>query len=84
MVHLNITFPEDLKRELDHEIKRAKTKRSTFIQLAVRFYLEVKNKKEKNALLKEGYIDVAMREESRLIMDDFKYADAETAKYIDD
>ena len=50
----------------------------TFIQRAVRFYLGVKTKKEKNALLKEGYIDIAMANESRLIMEDFKYADAET------
>jgi len=81
MVHLNITFPEDLKRKLDDEIKREKTKRSTFIQRAVRFYLGVKNKKEKNALLKEGYL--AMADESLLIMDEFKHADAETLKYID-
>lgn len=84
MVHLNITFPEDLKRQLDHEIKREKTKRSTFIQRAVRFYLGVKTKKEKNTLLKEGYLDLAVADESRLIMEDFKYADAETLKYIDD
>ncbi len=84
MVHLNITFPEDLKRQLDYEIKREKTKRSTLIQRAVRFYLDVKTKKEKNALLKEGYLDLAMTDESRLIMDDFKYADTEILKYIDD
>jgi len=84
MVHLNITFPEDLKRKLDYEIKREKTKRSTFIQRAVRFYLGVKTKKEKNALLKEGYLDLAMAEESRVIMEDFKYVDAESVKFIDD
>jgi len=84
MVHLNITFPEDLKRKLDYEIKRKKTKRSTFIQRAVCFYLGVQSQKEKNALLKEGYIDIALADESRLIMEDFKYADAETLKYIDD
>ena len=84
MVHLNITFPEDLKRKLDQEAKREKTKRSTFIQRAVRFYIGAKSKKEKNELLKEGYLDRAMIEESKLIMEQFKHADAETLKYIDD
>ena len=82
MVHLNITFPEDLKRQLDHEIKREKTKRSTFIQHAVRYYLNIKSKKEKNALLKEGYL--ACADESMKIMEEFKHADAQTIKFIDD
>jgi metal-responsive CopG/Arc/MetJ family transcriptional regulator len=82
MVHLNITFPEDLKRQLDHEIKREKTKRSTFIQHAVRFYLGVKSKKEKDALLKEECL--LFSNESKQVMEDFKHADAETLKYIND
>jgi metal-responsive CopG/Arc/MetJ family transcriptional regulator len=81
MVHLNITFPEDLKRKLDHEAKREKTKRSTFIQRAVRFYLGVKSQKEKNALIKEECLLYA--DESKQIMEDFKYADTETLKYLD-
>jgi metal-responsive CopG/Arc/MetJ family transcriptional regulator len=82
MVHLNITFPEDLKRQLDQEIKREKTKRSTFIQRAVRFYLGVKSKKEKDALMKEECLVFA--DESKRIMEDFKYVDAESLKYLDD
>ena len=35
MLHLNITFPEDLKEELDKEAKREHTQRSTLIQKAV-------------------------------------------------
>jgi metal-responsive CopG/Arc/MetJ family transcriptional regulator len=82
MVHLNITFPEDLKRKLDLETKREKTKRSTLIQRAVRFYLGVKNKKEKDDLLKEECI--VFSKETMQIMEDFKHADKETLKYIDD
>jgi metal-responsive CopG/Arc/MetJ family transcriptional regulator len=81
MVHLNITFPEDLKRKLDYEAKREKTKRSTFIQRAVRFYLNVKTQKEKSALLKEDYL--ALSNESKQVMEDFKYVDAESLKHVD-
>ena len=73
MVHLNITFPEELKVKLDQEVKRNRTKRSTLIQNAVRFYLELKRKKSQGDLMKEGYL--AMADETRILMNDFKYID---------
>ncbi len=65
MLHLNITFPEDLKEELDKEAKREHTQRSTLIQKAVRTYLEVKKRKSLQERMKEGYIEQAA--ESRAI-----------------
>ena len=81
MVHLNITFPEDLKVRLDQEAQRNHTKRSTFIQNAVRFYLELKHKKSQEELLKEGYL--AMADETKVLMDNFKHIDRESLKYVD-
>ncbi len=46
MLHLNITFPEDLKEALDQEVKREHTQRSTLIQKAVWVYLETKKQKD--------------------------------------
>ncbi len=59
MLHLNITFPEDLKEALDKEAKREHTQRSTLIQKAVRTYLEIKKRKSLQELMKEGYITEA-------------------------
>ncbi len=81
MIHLNITFPEELKERLDKEALRAKTKRSTLIQKAVQFYLETKERKTKEFLLREGYEAMAM--ESKKTMDDFKHIDKESLKYVD-
>ena len=60
MVYLNITFPEDLKKELDLEVRQERTKRSTLIQKAVRTYLKLKHQKAVDALLKEGYQEIKM------------------------
>ncbi len=81
MVHINITFPEDLKAKLDKEVKKNRTKRSTFIQNAVRFYLQLKDKKSEQELLKEGYLAVA--NEDKALMNDFKYVDQESWKHVD-
>ena len=80
-MHLNITFPEDLKIRMDQEVKRNQTKRSTLIQNAVRFYLDLKHKRIQEELLKEGYL--AMADETKLLMDDFKNLDRESLKYVD-
>ncbi len=56
MLHLNITFPEDLKEALDREAKREHTQRSTLIQKAVRAYLEFKKQKSLHDLMKQGYL----------------------------
>jgi len=76
MEHLNITFPPDLKRALDSEAKKEKTKRSTLIQKAVKMYLRLKKRKALNALLGEGYLE--MSGESARITDEFSALDEET------
>lgn len=81
MVYLNITFPEDLKRELDLEVKQERTKRSTLIQKAVRTYLKLKHQKAVDALLREGYQEMAA--ESENIMKDFEKIDRESWKHAD-
>ncbi|MBI5023432.1 MAG: hypothetical protein HZC18_00305 [Candidatus Omnitrophica bacterium] len=81
MVYLNITFPEDLKKELDLEVKQERTKRSTLIQKAVRTYLKLKHQKAVDALLKEGYQEMAA--ESKIVMKDFEKADRESWKHVD-
>ncbi len=80
MVHLNITFPEELKERLDHEAHREKTKRSTLIQKAVQVYLAVKERKSRETSLREGY--QALGAESKKMMEDFKHIDRETLKYV--
>ena len=81
MQHLSITFPDDLKKRLDLEAKREKTKRSTLIQKAVRVYLHLKRKKELEGLLVEGYREMA-GEASRLNKE-FEGLDRESLKFID-
>ena len=81
MEHINITFPEDLKKDLDREAKREGTKRSTLIQRAVKIYLKLKHRKTMINLLKEGYQE--MSGESKKISDDFENLDRESLKYVD-
>ncbi len=81
MIHLNITFPAELKERLDKEAYREKTGRSTLIQKAVRVYLTIKDRKTKEILLREGY--EAMASESKKIMSDFKHLDRGSLKYVD-
>ena len=81
MEHLSITFPEELKRALDLEAKRERTKRSTLIQKAVKIYLRLKRRKALVQLLKEGYEEMAG--ESEQIMRDFRNLDRESLKYVD-
>ena len=56
MLHLNITFPTDLKEDLDREVRREHTQRSTLIQRAVRMYLDLKKRKAVHELMREGYL----------------------------
>ena len=58
MLHLSITFPEDLKAALDREVKQERTKRSTLIQTAVRVYIGMKRRKELNERMRQGYIEM--------------------------
>ena len=81
MVYLNITFPEDLKKELDLEVRQERTKRSTLIQKAVRTYLELKRQKSTDILLREGYQEMAA--EAKIVMKDFEKIDLESWKHVD-
>jgi metal-responsive CopG/Arc/MetJ family transcriptional regulator len=81
MVYLNITFPEDLKKELDLEVRQERTKRSTLIQKAVRTYLKLKHQKAVDVLLREGYQEMAA--ESKKVMKDFEKIDRESWKHVD-
>ena len=80
MIHLNITFPEELKERLDKEAVREKIKRSTFIQKAVRVYLDLKARKVTQDLLREGYQE--MTRESDIMINEFKSIDQESLKYV--
>ena len=81
MEHLNITFPEDLKRALDREAKSEQTGRSTLIQKAVKVYLELKRRQATRNLLKEGYEEMASASEQT--MRDFEKLDRESLKHVD-
>ena len=81
MDRLSITFPENLRHELDRQAKKENTRRSTLIQKAVRIYLELKRQKETQNLLRDGYEEMA--EESRSMLRDFEKLDRETLKYAD-
>lgn len=75
MEHINITFPIQLKKELDSAAKTEGTKRSTLIQKAVRFYLANRKKKELEKLMAEGY--VVMADENLKITKEFENLSAE-------
>ena len=81
MLHLSITFPNELKEALDREAKHEKTRRSTLIQKAVRVYLELKRKKMLSELLREGCQE--MEGISRELLDDFRIADKDSLKHVD-
>ena len=80
MEHLIITFPLELRRELDTEAKREKMGRSTLIQKAVRVYLELKKQKERNALLAQEYEE--LNAEAKELLTDFASLDAESWKHV--
>lgn len=78
--HINITIPIDLKARIDKESKLERIGRSTLIQKAVAFYLELAKRKRLKNLLAEGYAE--MSDESLKIMEEFKYLDKETLKHV--
>lgn len=80
-MHLSITFPENLKTALDREARKEHTKRSTLIQKAVRVYLDLKRRRALRDLMIEGYRE--MGKVAKEIEHDFRYADAESLKYVD-
>ncbi|MBI3312853.1 MAG: hypothetical protein HYZ83_01270 [Candidatus Omnitrophica bacterium] len=81
MEYLSITFPKDLKHQLDLEAKRENIKRSTLIQKAVRVYLQLKKQNAMNSMLREGYQE--MYGTAKQITDDFEKLDNDSLKYVD-
>jgi len=81
MHHLNITFPDDLKKKLDSQVKHEKTKRSTLIQKAVKVYLQFQHKRSLNRLLAEGYQEMAG--EAKMLTKEFESLDVESLRHLD-
>jgi metal-responsive CopG/Arc/MetJ family transcriptional regulator len=80
MSYLSITVPLELKRALDREAKREKMGRSTLIQKAVRVYLELKKRNERNALLRESYDE--LNDIAKELLTDFSQLDGESFKNV--
>lgn len=78
--HINITIPVDLKARIDEASKREHIGRSTLIQKAVSFYLDLVRRKKLRQLLAEGYAEMAA--ESVKITEDFRELDKEAMKYV--
>ncbi|MDP3791484.1 MAG: hypothetical protein Q8R38_05540 [Candidatus Omnitrophota bacterium] len=78
--HINITIPAGLKVRIDEESRREHIGRSTLIQKALSFYLELLKNKRMKKLLAEGYAEMAS--ESLRIMKDFEGLDEEAMKYV--
>ena len=78
--HINITIPQDLRLKIDAESRRERIGRSTLIQKAVRFYLDIIKRKELRALLAEGYAE--MSGEALRITEEFKELDDEASKHV--
>ena len=79
--HINITIPAELKNRLDVESKREHIGRSTLIQKAINFYLDVMKRKKMRALLAEGYDEMAG--ETLAITKEFAELDDEALRYAD-
>jgi len=79
--HINITIPVGLKTRIDEESRRERIGRSTLIQKAVGFYLEIIKRKRLKSLLAEGYLEMAG--ESLKITKEFEDIDNEAMKYVD-
>jgi metal-responsive CopG/Arc/MetJ family transcriptional regulator len=79
--HINITIPVGLKTRIDEESKREHIGRSTLIQKAVSFYLEIIKSNRIKGLLAEGYLEMAG--ESIKIIKEFENIDNEAMKYVD-
>lgn len=79
--HINITIPVSLKMKIDAESKRERIGRSTLIQKALAFYLDVLRRKKMRALLAEGYSEMAG--ESIAITKEFAGLDDEALRYAD-
>ena len=81
MQYLSITFPQDLRKQLDSQAKREGLKRSTLIQKAVRVYLHLQQKRATDNLLREGYQE--MYGERQNLLKEFEDLDHDSLKYLD-
>ncbi len=79
--HINITMPVSLKSRLDEESRLERIARSTLIQKAVSFYLDLVKRRRVRALLAEGYAE--MSGEAISLTKEFKKLDDEAMKYVD-
>ena len=79
--HINITIPSELRDAVDREAKGEHTKRSTFIQKAVRVYLVLSRRKAIRELLAEGYAELA--HDAKQLQREFRHLDQESLKYVD-
>lgn len=79
--HINITIPVNLKMKIDAESKRERIGRSTLIQKALTFYLDVLKRKKMRALLAEGYSEMAG--EALAITGEFGGLDDEAFRRVD-
>jgi metal-responsive CopG/Arc/MetJ family transcriptional regulator len=75
MERLDISFPADLRKQLDAEAEREGVSRSALIQKAVRVYLQRKRFAGADAILAQGYDE--LNEEARRLGADFFTADNE-------
>lgn len=78
---INITIPAALREALDREAEREQLKRSTLIQHAVALYLRVAEKKQLQALLREGYVEMAA--EATGVTKVFEHLDRESLRHVD-
>ena len=62
-VHINITIPATLKKQLDVSLSKIKMKRSTFIQEAISYYLKERNTRRLAKDLEKGYQAMALENE---------------------
>lgn len=81
MQYLSITFPQDLRKQLDFQAKREGMKRSTLIQKAVRVYLHLQEKKSTENLLRDGYQE--MYGDAKNLLKEFEGLDHDSLKYLD-
>ena len=82
MERFNIILPKALQKEIDAQAKKEKLNRSSFIRKTVYLYLRMKKQQAENQLMKEGC--QATYNEMKKVNEEFRYADQETLKYLDE
>jgi CopG family transcriptional regulator/antitoxin EndoAI len=59
MAKVVVTMPDDLLREVDSAAKETRTNRSQFLRQALTRYLAEQKKRKFEALMAEGYLEMA-------------------------